>query len=108
MLEPAAGHSERDWARRLPRALRFLMALMPELDPASFVTPPPAQPDEPSALEKTRAAASAAADAAPDPETASNCGSMFFFEPRELVAGSPASIYFNRALSAEGLVRSLF
>jgi hypothetical protein len=106
MLEPAAGHSERDWARRLPRALRFLMSPMPEIDPASCVMLPPPKADAPSALEVARNAAIAAAAAPPDVETARNCGSMFYFEPRELVAGAPASIYFNRALSATEILES--
>jgi enterochelin esterase-like enzyme len=68
---------------------------------------PPPKADAPSALEVARNAAIAAAAAPPDVETARNCGSMFYFEPRELVAGAPASIYFNRARSADGLVDSV-
>ena len=84
------------------------MGPMPEIEASSFAAPPPpAAAESPSALELARNAAIAAANAPPDTETARNCGSMYYFEPRELVAGAPASIYFNRARSAAGLVDSV-
>jgi enterochelin esterase-like enzyme len=59
LLEPGASHTERDWARRLPNALKFLMAPMPgrKLPAGTVLLPPPV-------LIPTLAAAAAAAAAA--------------------------------------------
>lgn len=97
VLDPHGAHNEGDWARRLPGALRFLLA-----EPDSSDLPPP-----PVVLRRRMAglaAARTAAAAAPDHRAASaNAGSLFFTSPRDLVSGAPFTLYFNRRLCSVGL-----
>jgi enterochelin esterase-like enzyme len=116
MLEPGAAHHERDWARRLPHALQFLMGPMPgrralasdEELPLPEVPAQPVQPAEPpvplSPAEQAMEAAFAAAGRPPDPAAAMAAGTaLFYFAPGLLVAGAPATVYYNRSRSNAAL-----
>jgi predicted alpha/beta superfamily hydrolase len=132
VLEPDGAHNERDWARRLPQAIAFLMGPMaaglgapvkralsspaaarsvvdePAASPAAAPAAEPAVVEVPapapaSQLELALARASTAATAPADMNLAMKTDALFYFVPREPVAGASVRLMVNKRRCGGGV-----
>ena len=145
VLEPDGAHNERDWARRFPQAIAFLMGPMatglgapvkrilprvqpaapeqavaaaaahrsvvdapaaspaaaPEAQPAAAEAPPAPAPVSPLELALARVSATATAPA--DMGLAMKTDALFYFVPREPVAGASVRLMVNKRRCAGGV-----